>query len=477
MAKTMYFGTKERMTWINCPAYNADISSVGWQSVSQYLNGGAVVRSSATKHREYQFSWPLASADETEAITNYAGGLYGDGLIYFLDPFAATRNVLPQFWAAPRLGAEDAPVFTGTTEVRPSLVDTASNPYGYPTKSAVYDFLNDTQFQSVYIPLPTGYTFHFGAHGSATGTAGVRLIEDGETDSIVYRYNKAVNDSFNTNTVGWIGTGSLTPTVSRQATGGRNNGAYIQVISTGTSTYVLSSVGSGIIPVVAGNQFAFSAYVRGTVGRSVQLRITWTGATATAASATTLLSSTAWTQRLSFTGTVPTGATFAQLDFVSATPVVGSKLEVDDVLFETGTTTIGTHFNGSNPTVTISEVRSTYLYQGVDSESPSQETVTTFAGNAVTLMGVSAPQRTNISITGVPGVTVSFLGTGTLTLSGMIAQVRLTGDPVPNGGFLSGQGHTGCRFAESPSVQGYSAPQALDYKSVSTTLIETGAWE
>jgi hypothetical protein len=271
----MYFGTQDRMTWVKAPTIDAPIGKVGWQSESQFLNGGASVRSSATSHKVYQFTWPLASSDDTAAISDYADRLYGDGLIYFLDPFAINQNLLPQHWAVPSLGIEDAPVFNNS-DTRPTGVATAANTFGYPTTSAVYTFSSVNVFRTLWIPLPAGYTFHFGAHGSSTGTAAVTL-----------------------------------------------NGAAV-------------------------------------------------------------------------------------------TP----------------------------------------------------------------LMPATTSARTNTTITGVPGVTVSFSGEGLLTLAGMVAQIRPTGETVPLGNFISGKGNSGCRFSTSGlAIQGYSAPQALDYQNVTGTLIETGDWE
>lgn len=274
-SKVMYFGTRERMVWLSAPSIDAGIGKVGWQVQSQFINGGASVRGSSTTHKEYSFAWPLASAEQTAAITDYADKLYGDGLIYFLDPFAVTTNVLPQHWAVPSLAIDDAPTFNGS-DTRPTAVTTAANTLGYPTTSAVYTFDSSNTFRSLWIPLPPNYTFHFGAHGSSSGTAAITL-----------------------------------------------NG-------------------------------------------------------------------------------------------VAVAPLL--------------------------PATTI--------------------------------------ERTNTTITGVPGVTISFSGEGTLTLAGMIAQVRPTGETVPQGNFISGRGNSGCRFSTSGlAVQGYSAPEALDFQSVSATLIETGDWE
>lgn len=272
--RVMYFGTQDRMTWVRCPTIDSDISKVGWSATSLFLNGGASVRGSVASHKEYQFNWSLASAEETSKVNDYADGLYGNGLIYFLDPFAVQTNVLPQHWAVPAQGIEDAPTFD-KSDLRPTGVATGSNDFGYPTTSAVYTFNVGSEFRSLWIPLPDGYTFHFGAHGTATDTARVTLNGDDIT---------------------------------------------------------------GLIPV-------------------------------------------------------------------------------------------------------------------------------------------ASSVRTNTTVTGVPGVVISFAGEGNLTLAGMIAQIRPTGDTVPEGDFISGRGHSGCRFASKPNVQGYSSPQAMDFQSISAVLIETGDWE
>lgn len=191
--KTMYFGTQARMTWVKAPTIDMPMGRVGWQTTSQFLNGGASVRTSSATHMEYQMTWPLASAEDTAAINNYADKLYGNGLIYFLDPFAVTTNVLPKQWATPALAIDDAPTFNGS-DVRPTGVATSTS-YGYPSTSAVYTFDSTSMFKSLWIPLPTGYEFHFGAHGSSTGTAAITL--NGSSVSVLMSPNSNVR----TNTV------------------------------------------------------------------------------------------------------------------------------------------------------------------------------------------------------------------------------------------------------------------------------------
>lgn len=475
MAKYMYFGTEERMTWVKCPTIDADISKVGWGNTSQFLNGGASVRRSASAHKQYDYTWGLSSAADIAAVKDYADGLYGQGLIYFLDPFAMGYNVLPQFWATPRLGAEDAPVFNGNTLVRPTLVGTEANVYGYPTKSAVYTFDTASIFPRLFVPIPPGYTFHFGAHGSGSGTAAVVISTTGQSDTVVTRINQVTNPSFEVNTTGWTasGTGAV---LSRQATGGLYGVAHAR-LTAGTAATAMSA-NANVFPVVAGEQFAASASVRGTVGRTVNIRITWTGASATSATTTTVGSLTAW-QTLTYTGTVPVGATAARVDVLLAATggLVGDVLDIDGVMYERGTNVAGTYFDGSTLPTSVAAVRTANMWQGSANASPSQQNVTTAAGSAVTLMNSTDAALTNHITTGVSGVYISFWGTGSLTLSGMVAQVLPAGDPAPTGNFPSGQGHSGCRFAGQPTVGGYSSPQALDLQSMSLTLIETGAWE
>ena len=215
MRATMYFGSRERMAWVKCPAIDSTISKIRWNAKSDFLNGGATVRNSSTGHKEYQFSWNLASAEDIHSIVDYADGLYGNGPFYFLDPFAENTNLLPQYWATPRLAVDDAPPFT--LDKRPTLVDTATNTFNYPTKSAVYTFITGDTFTSLWIPVPAGYTFHFGAHGTATSTAAVILTPDGGSASAVTLLTPTTSTRTNTSitsttgvTISFQGAGLLT---------------------------------------------------------------------------------------------------------------------------------------------------------------------------------------------------------------------------------------------------------------------------
>ena len=174
MAK-MWFGTRSRMQWINCPRVDMDLSKAGWSTSSQYLNGGAGARGSTSSHKVYDMSWGNLNRDEVRSITDYADGIYdtneGINLIYFIDPTTTGphSNVLPQLWAAPfQQGVEGLTLFQGQS---PKVVQTPSNNYGYPARSVQYTA--NSIASSVWVPIPPGYTAWVGVHGSATGSAGV----------------------------------------------------------------------------------------------------------------------------------------------------------------------------------------------------------------------------------------------------------------------------------------------------------------
>lgn len=90
------------------------------------------------------------------------------------------------------------------------------------------------------------------------------------------------------------------------------------------------------------------------------------------------------------------------------------------------------------------------------------------------LLDVSSVTRVNYS-TAEQGVQISLGGSGTITLSGIMVQVLPTGVVPPLGGFISGQGHSGCTFASQPVLTQYSA--VLDRVGVTAKLVETQAWQ
>lgn len=179
MAGVVYFGTKDKQSWIKAPTTEMQAGSAGWSSKTQLLNGRAFVRRSKASHRIFSPSWFGELNASTEAslqtIKNYADGLYGDGPYYFLDPFAAAQNVLPPHWAAPMLTQNDWPNLA--PGITPTFT-TASVANNYPIKYATYAAADAyVSTNKLVLIIPANYKLHFGWHGpSAAETSGIRIV-------------------------------------------------------------------------------------------------------------------------------------------------------------------------------------------------------------------------------------------------------------------------------------------------------------
>lgn len=240
----MWFGTRAHMQWILAPQINYEAGKRGFAATATYINGGAFVRRSSTAAKGYNFTWTLKNRDEVRAINDYADGVFGTEAIFFLEPFAMDKNLLPQFWAVPALANGDAPMLAGEFEEdRPALLPTPSNTLGYPVNTAVYSLAADSLLSSVWIPCPPGYSLWVGAHGTATGTAGVKVTPTSGASSVgavlpvplqavtsSTRVNTRVDgNSFNGGLISLTGVGTLNlsglmaqvlPTGKTPATGG-----------------------------------------------------------------------------------------------------------------------------------------------------------------------------------------------------------------------------------------------------------------
>jgi hypothetical protein len=95
---------------------------------------------------------------------------------------------------------------------------------------------------------------------------------------------------------------------------------------------------------------------------------------------------------------------------------------------------------------------------------------------SLTLLAESSTTRVNYSLSSAVanGAYIRLGGTGQIILSGVIAQLLPTGNTPELGGYISGQGNSGCRFEGFPEEDHYSA--ALDRVAVSAKLREVGAW-
>lgn len=167
MSRKMWMGPRGAERWVPAPASGMEVTPTGWVQQSQYLNGGTDLRSSDATHQEYAPTWNAQSRDALRPIADMKRGMYGKGPIYFIDPMAADKNVLPYQWSVPALAATDGPVLWG--DARPATVATPTNDLDYPAMSAQYRAIAGQSRSSVYIPIPPGYTAWVGCHGFSEG--------------------------------------------------------------------------------------------------------------------------------------------------------------------------------------------------------------------------------------------------------------------------------------------------------------------
>jgi hypothetical protein len=168
----MWFGTRDFMRWVPMPSINADVPRTGRAEGGTFLDGGAYAVRSSTGAKSYNFSWNSRSRDEIRQVTDYADGVFGLGPIYFCDPFAMDKNILPQFWATPLLNIKDGPVVVGNK--RPTSLPTVASQWAYPSQAAVYTVNPGASKPSIYLPIPPGYDLWVGVHGDGSG--GARLV-------------------------------------------------------------------------------------------------------------------------------------------------------------------------------------------------------------------------------------------------------------------------------------------------------------
>lgn len=173
----VWFGTKANMRWIPAPAVDVQAGKQGYQSQVMFTNGGAWVRRSKAAHRRFMFAWNMKLIDEVQPILDYADGMYGNGYLYYLNPFWSDKNALPSYWAAPFINTYDGPVIVDG--VRPTIVNTNTSTNDYPVENAVYTITSTSKVPHIFVPIPPGYTAHVGAHGELdSGSATVRVIPE-----------------------------------------------------------------------------------------------------------------------------------------------------------------------------------------------------------------------------------------------------------------------------------------------------------
>lgn len=180
--KQMYFGTRDRMAWVACPAVERDSGAVGWSESGTYLNGGAFVARSKGSHRVHEMAWNMISRKEAGKIESFASGVYGDGPYYWIDPMAADHNVLPTNWAYPAQELDTGVPLTDST--LGTFVATPAGNDSLPVRSIQYVLPTGSVGKKLWVPIPPGHTLHFGAYGSTSGSGTVFAVPYGRNGSV-----------------------------------------------------------------------------------------------------------------------------------------------------------------------------------------------------------------------------------------------------------------------------------------------------
>lgn len=174
----MWFGTEQKMGWIETPQTGADVSSASQSANATLQNGGGAVRNSWDSHKVYQFSWGnSASPSMVSLLQAYRNGSYGRGLLYFHDPMYYSTNLLPKRWADPSMAVnfEAEPL---VPDANPTAVPVVSTENNYPVNAAQYtlpaNYSSQTNGTEHYIPIPPGMTLLVGSAHSGGGQVYVR---------------------------------------------------------------------------------------------------------------------------------------------------------------------------------------------------------------------------------------------------------------------------------------------------------------
>lgn len=175
----MWFGTEEKMGWIDTPQTGADVSSVGQSASATLQNGGGTGRNSWDSHKVFQFSWGTgASPSMVSLLQAYRNGSYGRGLLYFYDPMFYQTNVLPKRWADPSMAVnyEAEPIVPDANPVGVPQVSTSNN---YPVTGASYTlpagYSSQANGSELFLPIPEGFTLVLGSVHSGGGEVYARV--------------------------------------------------------------------------------------------------------------------------------------------------------------------------------------------------------------------------------------------------------------------------------------------------------------
>lgn len=146
------------------PETGMDGSSMGLSDYMEFSNGGAYVANSEATHRRFDMSWGATAHSKMKWLTEFRNGVYGNGLLYMIDPFA--DNALPPHWARPELATRGWPSHMGVENAPERIPVTASGVM--PRFAARYTIYNVNTVPSRVLTLliPPNGDLRFGFSGT-----------------------------------------------------------------------------------------------------------------------------------------------------------------------------------------------------------------------------------------------------------------------------------------------------------------------
>lgn len=176
-APTVYFGNLRKAGWVKAPDQGVDAGSTGSIDTMGFYGGGSFSSLSAATHREYGFSWSQGQDADFQYLYNYRNGLFGTGLLYWIDPYASDYNALPVHWAAPWLSGAGWPSLIGSGN-QPTNAPTVTNTVAQPINTTTYTIAtpaNTVPDRAMVLLIPPTMQLSLGFSGSATNGGVVRV--------------------------------------------------------------------------------------------------------------------------------------------------------------------------------------------------------------------------------------------------------------------------------------------------------------
>lgn len=456
------------------PETGMGASAVGTSEALEFANGGAYIAQSDGTHREFDLSWGAQNKSVMGFLSDYRNGLYGNGLLYMVDPFAA--NVMPPHWASPALTCAGWPSLLGpgTQPVRvavgavvrtnltdnPAPVSTAG--WNGAVTGVIATFSNGAPaFQTTLTTATTAYIFSDSIVGSvATGETITMAMDVEFPDGIpvalsVRAHSRAGNVYYSQ--------GSYTIPANPQGVI-RVKVTFVAPAGVPANDLDLSVVGSGSAPI--GTRIRAG---RLTIERGATSGDYFDGST-TFVDGTT----TRWTGDAGL-------STSELLRSYSDLPNSGAQYSL-----------VGTP--GTVPqrklTLLIPEDRDLYLgFTGTASAGAALRMQTITRDGAygpltdLTMLNPAGSTRLNTKVSGASYravqvyMTPTAAGGGTVTLvSGKAVYALPTETPALTGGHLPGEGHTGLRFDGTPTMTYIQAARGRALVSTAAKFTEIEAW-